>query len=93
MNESDIKRYRFFAAPENDDKSSNAHRQLIGYLGLIMPVLFWLIAGLRPTEGLQTWKPLTSVSAYYYTGAVSAFAGILVALSLSKKSDIGSTYS
>lgn len=72
----------FFAVSEVDDLSSNAHRQLIGYLGLIMPTLFWLIAGWRPTEGLQPWKLLTSVSAYYYTGAVSAFAGILVALAL-----------
>ncbi|MFC1982751.1 hypothetical protein ACFLV5_03085 [Chloroflexota bacterium] len=47
-----------------------------------MPALLWLIAGLRPTEGLPLWKPLTSVSTYYYTGAVSAFAGILVALAL-----------
>ena len=73
---------RFFAVPETDDLSSNAHRQLIGYMGLILPALLWLIAGWRPTEGLQPWKPLTSVSAYYYTGAVSAFAGILVALAL-----------
>lgn len=82
MNESVVKRYKLFAAPERDDKSSNAHRQLIGFLGLLMPFLFWLIAGLRPTEGLQLWRPLTSISAYYYTGAVSAFAGILVALAL-----------
>ncbi|MFC1981622.1 hypothetical protein ACFLVN_05225, partial [Chloroflexota bacterium] len=55
---------------------------LIGYLGLILPALLWLIAGWRTMEGLQPWKPLASVSAYYYTGAVSAFAGILVALAL-----------
>ncbi len=82
MNISDKNERRLFAVPEPDDLSSNAHRQLIGYLGLIMPVSFWLIAGWRPTEGLQPWKLLTSVSAYYYTGAVSAFAGILVALAL-----------
>ena len=82
MNKSVEERYRFFSTPEKDDKSSNAHRQLIGYLGLIMPILFWLFAGWRPTQGLQPWKPLSSISAYYYTGAISAFAGILVALAL-----------
>jgi hypothetical protein len=73
---------KLFAVPEPDDLSSNAHRQLIGYMGLILPALLWLIAGWRPTEGLQPWKPLPSISAYYYTGAVAAFAGILVALAL-----------
>ena len=73
---------KFFAIPETDDLSSNAHRQLIGYIGLIFPVLLWFIAGLRPAGELPPWKPLTSVSAYYYTGAVSAFAGMLVALAL-----------
>jgi hypothetical protein len=73
---------RFFAVSEEDDKSSNAHRQLIGYSGLILPVLLWLIAGWRPIEELQHWKPLSSVSAYYYTGSVSVFTGILVALGL-----------
>lgn len=82
MNASDKHGRKLFAVPEADDLSSNAHRQLIGYLGLIMPASFWLIAGWRPTEGLQPWKLLTSVSAYYYTGAVAAFAGILVALAL-----------
>lgn len=82
MNISDENVRSLSAIHEQDDQSSNIHRQLIGYLGLIMPALFWLIAGWRPTEGLQSWKPLTSVSAYYYTGAVSAFAGILVALAL-----------
>jgi phosphoglycerol transferase MdoB-like AlkP superfamily enzyme len=45
-------------------------------------VLVWLIAGWRPTEGLQQWELLSSVSAYYYTGAVAAFVGILVALAV-----------
>jgi hypothetical protein len=71
-----------FAVHERDDLSSHAHRQLIGCIGLIFPALLWLIAGWRPIEGLQPWKPLTSVSAYYYTGAVSAFSGMLVALAL-----------
>src|SRR5262249_52105532 len=64
-----------------DDLSSHAHRQLIGGVGLVLPVLLWLIVGLRPT-GEHPWKLLGSISAYYYTGAVSAFAGMLIALAL-----------
>jgi len=69
-----------FATPNSDDLSSYVYRQLIGSLGLVLPVMLWLIAGLRPTEGLPRWELLGSVSAYYYTGAVAAFVGILVAL-------------
>jgi hypothetical protein len=38
------------------------------------------MAAWRPTEGSQRWELLSSVSAYYYTGAVVVFVGILVAL-------------
>jgi hypothetical protein len=69
-----------FATAEPDDLSSHAHRQFIGFLGLVLPVILWLIAGVRPIEGLPRWELLGSVSAYYYTGAVAAFVGILVAL-------------
>jgi len=69
-----------FATSELDDLSSHVHRQFIGGLGLVMPVILWLIAGLRPTKGLPRWELLGSVSAYYYTGAVAAFVGIMVAL-------------
>lgn len=65
-----------------DDLSDNAHRQLIGYIGLALPVLLYLIAGARPTSGLERWLPLDSISAYFYTGAVAAFVGMLVALAL-----------
>jgi hypothetical protein len=64
------------------DLSVRAHRQLIGYLGLLLPILLVLLAGLRSTAGLQAWRLLASVSAYYYTGAVSVFIGVLFALSL-----------
>ena len=64
------------------DLSQQAHRQLIGLLGLFLPVLLYLLAGLRPTDGLLPWRLLTSVSAYYYTGAVGIFTGVLFALSL-----------
>lgn len=65
-----------------DDLSSRAHRQLIGYLGLSLPAALIVIAGLRPIEELPSWTILNSVSAYYYTGAVAAFVGVLVALAL-----------
>jgi len=64
----------------NDDDSSHVHRQFIGYSGMVLPILLWLMAGWRRTEGLPPWKLLESVSAYYYTGAVAAFVGILAAL-------------
>ena len=65
-----------------DDLSDNAHRQLIGYIGLALPVLLYILAGARPTSGLDRWQPLGSISAYFYTGAVAAFVGMLVALAL-----------
>jgi len=71
-----------FATSGSDDLSTHAHRQLIGWLGFLLPVLLWLMAGWRPTEGIERWEPLGSVSAYYYTGAVTAFVGVLVALAV-----------
>jgi hypothetical protein len=62
--------------------SQNAHRRLIGILGFFLPALLYLVAGLRPTGGLPRWHCLESVSAYYYTGAVGIFVGVLFALSL-----------
>ena len=64
------------------DLSHQAHRQLIGYLGILLPVILFVLAGLRPTGSLPPWETLSSVSAYYYTGAVAAFVGILFALAL-----------
>jgi peptidoglycan/LPS O-acetylase OafA/YrhL len=65
-----------------DELSLRAHRRWIGGLGLALPLLLYVLSGTRPTEGLARWKPLESLSAYYYSGAVSAFAGVLVALAL-----------
>jgi hypothetical protein len=64
------------------DLSQRAHRRLIGVLGLFLPVLLYVVAGLRPVDGVPRWAPLSSVSAYYYTGAVAIFVGVLFALSL-----------
>lgn len=68
------------AASRPDDLSDNAHRQLIGYIGLVLPMLLILIAVAR--DGVERWRSLESISAYYYTGAVAAFVGMLVALAL-----------
>ncbi len=67
---------------DSKDLSQQAHTQLIGLLGLLLPVLLYLLAGLRPSDGLPPWTLLPSVSAYYYTGAVGVFVRVLFALSL-----------
>lgn len=64
------------------DLSQQTHRRLIGYLGLFLPALLYGFAALRPTPPLPRWELLDSVSAYYYTGAVGIFVGVLFALSL-----------
>ena len=63
-----------------DDLSDHAHRQLIGYVGLLLPFLLIVIA--RSRDGVEQWRNLTSISAYYYTGAAAAFVGMLISLSL-----------
>lgn len=63
-----------------DDQSDHAHRQLIGYIGLVLPLVLIFMAVLR--DGVAQWRSLESISAYYYTGAVAAFVGMLVALAL-----------
>ena len=68
------------AAP--DQLSLQAHRRIIGSVGLMLPALVYLWAGARPTAGLARWKLLWSVSSYYYTGAIGVFVGLLFALSL-----------
>lgn len=68
------------APSEPDDLSVNAHRQLIGYIGLTLPFLLIFIALAR--DGVERWRSLQSVSAYYYTGGVAAFVGMLVAMAL-----------
>lgn len=63
-----------------DDLSGDAHRQLIGWIGLLLPGL--LVAITIGRDGVERWRSLESISAYYYTGAVAAFVGMLVALAL-----------
>ncbi len=62
--------------------SHKAHRQLIGLLGLSLPVVLVVIAGILPTPELPRWKLLDSISAYYYTSATAVFVGILGALAV-----------
>jgi hypothetical protein len=64
-----------------DDLSGHPHRQVIGYLGLALPVLLVQAERLRPNAPEDQWMG-DSISAYYWTGAVSLFAGLLAALSL-----------
>ena len=70
-----------FYEPENDDLSSHRHRVIIGVLGAALPLLIWFVAWLRPVDPSLT-SPMGSISAYYYSGAVAIFAGILAALAV-----------
>lgn len=65
-----------------DDAASRSHRQLIGWIGFLMPLLLWAFAGVRPNDAVSAWKPLDSISAYYYSSAAFVFVGLLAALSL-----------
>ncbi len=82
MQASESKPSTFFAGTNKDDSSSNRQRLLIGFIGLAFPFVLWLLNAWRLQSGAHRWAPLPSVSAYYYTGAVSAFAGVLVALAI-----------
>ena len=64
-----------------DDISGRAHRQAIGYLGLALPIMLVQMVRLRPNAPSDNWSG-DSISAYYWTGAVPLFAGLLAALSL-----------
>jgi hypothetical protein len=64
-----------------DDNSGHAHRQVIGYLGALLPVLLPLTVWLRPGLEDLEWAP-SSISAYYWSGAVSLFSGVLAVLSV-----------
>lgn len=67
------------APEEADDRSGHVHRQTIGWLGASLPFLVWLLAGLRPLLE-PSWARLSSISAYYHTGASPVFVGVLVTL-------------
>ncbi len=64
-----------------DDLSGRRHRQVIGYLGLALPIALVLFVQWRPNAPSDQWSS-TSISAHYWTGAVALFAGLLAALSI-----------
>src|SRR2546428_6112336 len=68
--------------PSAESLSQQAHRRLIGVLGFLLPFLVYIFAGLLPTAGLPSWKLLSSVSAYYYTGGGAVFIGVFFAPAL-----------
>jgi len=83
---------RWYPLPPADpmDRSTHGFRQLLGALGVVLPLLCWIWAIVLPStqdptpflERLWPLHALSSVSAYYYTSAVGAFVGILVAMGL-----------
>ena len=80
MDSEEVKKAKEHPGYREDDISGFLHRQLIGYIGLVLPLILIFLAILR--DGVGYWRGLKSVSAYYYSGAVAAFVGMLVALSL-----------
>ena len=64
------------------DFSVRTHRLLIGTLGFLLPWLLLVMNKLRPTQGVPDSAILPSVSAYYYTGGVAVFTGVLFAMAL-----------
>ena len=62
-----------------DDLAGHKHRRLLGHIGLWFPFIIIGIVWMR--DGWDVFLRLDSVSAYYYSGAVSAFSGMLVAFS------------
>jgi len=64
------------------DDSSRSHRQLIGWIGLLLPILLWAFAGARPNDAASAWNALDSISAYFYTSAAFRIRRDARALSL-----------
>ena len=76
-------RVGFTPKEKDDDLSSNAHRQLLGVLGIALPLMVYLTAGWRPLLNMNgRWSLLNSISGYYHTGAEAVFIGIVVALGI-----------
>ena len=70
----------YFYKVRDDDISGRGFKQLIGYVGFIFPIALYLIAGLRPINDQPSWRPLSSLSAYYYTSSTFVFGGVLFVL-------------
>lgn len=65
-----------------DDLSNRVERTIIGTVGLALPLLLYLIAAWRPQNSAARWQLLPSISAYYYSGAVVVFVGLLATLAV-----------
>ena len=80
-----VRRLRAGFTPEAnaDDLSSNGHRQLLGVLGIALPLMVYLTANGRPLQDMDArWSLLHSISGYYHTGGEAVFIGIVVALGI-----------
>ena len=80
MSPTDPNAFKLVPDLDPDQVSGYLHRQLIGYVGMLLPLVLWLVAAARHIDGLS--NPLGSISAYYYSGAVSAFSGGLFAMAI-----------
>lgn len=69
-----------FAPQSANDLSSQLLRQALGYLGLLLPALVYVVARWRNVEGTQGWAPLDSISEYYYSGSATILTGTLWAM-------------
>lgn len=41
-----------------DDASSHPLRQAIGYIGFLLPIFLWILAGWRSVRGYPGWRTL-----------------------------------
>jgi len=69
-----------FASSGNDDLSSHAHRQAIGWLGFLLAPLVYGFSAVFPTPSQPRWLPWDSISSYYYSFAAVVFVGVLCAM-------------
>ena len=75
-------RHPDLAPQPDDDRSSHALRQAIGYLGVTLPIFLWILARARSVGGFPGWEPLDSISQYYHSGAVALLTGSLALLAM-----------
>lgn len=68
--------------PEKDDWSGHLHRQVIGYLGVLLPWALLIVSDWRPTGNEPAWRLWGSISAYYYSGAGPILVGVLACLAV-----------
>ncbi len=64
------------------DLSNQIERRMIGAIGLVLPLVVYVLAAVDPVVPSMRWQLLESISAYYYTAGVGLFVGLLVALAI-----------